>query len=313
MRWSERSRSRLDALLVAVALLGVIALAVPTSASPSPSFLPLATGATDAFTLYGDAISGWGFVANNTTLPGPHLTVAYGDKVQLTLVGADQANHNWFIDYNNNSIVDASEPSSPIFSNTNSIVWSFTADTVGTYTYRCRIHPTSMYGLITITAPTRYTLYGSVEGKIGWGLNASNISAPGPTLIIVAGSNVTLTLYAADNSTTPVSHTWFLDYNNDSAPGSGEPQSPAFGGSSASNPINWSFTAAQAGTFAYRCGIHPTQMWGMIIVLAGARPPAQGGFSIGLIPGIMLAVIAGILVLAAVYQVRATRAARLRK
>lgn len=290
----------------------VLALPGAATASPAVAPPPVSTGAADTFTLYGDAIGGWGFAASNTTLPGPHLTVGYGDTVQLTLVGADQANHNWFIDYNNNSIPDGSEPSSPIFSSTNAIVWNFTADNIGTFTYRCKIHPTSMYGLITIAAPTHYTLYGSVTGHVGWGLNATNISAPGPTLVIEAGSNVTLTLYSADNVSGGVAHSWFLDYNNDSTPNSGEPTSPTFGGSANQNPVNYSFVATRTGTFVYRCGIHPGQMWGMIVVIGKASSGA-GGFPIGLIPGIMIVVIGGILILAAVYQVRATRAARVRK
>lgn len=292
---------------------GLLVLALPPNASASAPLPPLRTGVVDAFTLYGDANSGWGFAANNTTKPGPSLNVAYGDTVQLTLIGADQANHNWFIDYNNNTFPDGSEPSSPIFSNTNSIVWNFTADNVGTYLYRCKIHPLSMFGVITISAPTHYTLYGSVTApRIGWGLNDTNISAPGPTLLIEAGVNVTLTLYSADNSTTGVAHSWLLDYNNDSVANSGEPLSPVFGGPSNPNPINFSFTASRTGTFTYRCGIHTSQMWGLIIVL-GKATSTSTAFPIGLIPGIMLVVIGGVLILGAVYQVRASRAARMRK
>jgi plastocyanin len=310
MRWSERSRSRLEAVLVAAAVLGVglLVLAIPGSASPAASLPPATAAVTDSFTLYGDASGGWGFAANNTTTPGPHLTIGYGETVQLTLIGADQANHNWFIDYNNDTQADGSEPSSPLFSATNSIVWNFTANDVGTFVYRCRIHPTTMWGLITITAPTRYTLYGSVSNETGWGFNATNISSPGPTLIIEAGTNVTLSLYSADG----VPHSWFIDYNNDSVRQTSEPLSPQFGGSGNPNPENYSFTTNVTGTYTYRCGIHNTQMWGMIVILGrGAQAPAA--FPIGLIPGIMLVVIGGLLILGAVYQVRATRAARMRK
>lgn len=288
-------------------------LALPTSATPATVLPPLKTGTVDAFALYGDAVGGWGFAANNTSAPGPHLTVSYGDTVQLTLIAADQANHNWFIDYNNNSFPDGSEPSSPIFTSTNSIVWSFTADSIGTFVYRCKVHPTSMWGLITIAAPTHYTLYGSVTPpRVGWGFNATNISAPGPTLVIEAGTNVTLTLYSADNSTVSVTHSWLLDYNNDSAANTGEPLSPTFGGPGNLNPINYSFTATRTGTFVYRCGIHTTQMWGLIVIL-GKAAPSSNAFPIGLIPGIMLVVLGGVLLLGAVYQVRASRAARMRK
>ncbi len=317
MRWWEPSRS-LKAVLVAALLVGVALLAfvVPAPASASTSWPAVRTGVTDHFTLYGGVIPptvGWGWAANNTTNPGPHLAVGLGDTVQLTLVSVDGATHNWFIAYDNSTSVSAGEPSSPDFSSSNSIVWNFTADRVGTFVYRCRYHPTDMTGLITISAPTHYTLYGSVLGPpggpgIGWGLNATNISAPGPTLIIQEGANVTLTLYSADK----IEHTWFIDYDNSSSVNNGEAQSPGFGAPSPS-PLNYSFVATRAGTFAYRCGIHPNVMWGMIVIIGSGAGTGPAAFPIGLIPGIMLVVIVGVLMLAAVYQVRASHAARIKK
>lgn len=295
--------------MAAVFSLTLAAFAFPASASPVTPLPPVATGNVVTYTLYGSALSGWGFNATTITDPGPALNASYGDTVQLTLISTDLAStdHNWFIDYNNNSFVDAGEPSSPLFSAGNAIVWNFTADHIGTFVYRCKVHPGTMKGLITITAPTHYTLYGSVVGKVGWGLNATNISAPGPTIIIAAGTNITLTLYSADN----VDHTWFIDFNNDSQAGAGEPQSPDFGGGNP-NPVNFTFETNTTGTYLYRCGKHPSQMWGMIIIVGqGASVPA--GFPIGLIPGIMLVVIGGVLILAVVYQVRATRAARMKR
>lgn len=314
MPWSARSRSRLEAALLAAALLGVglMVSALPAVAGSAAPRAPAPTGTSDAYTLYGDAGTGWGFAANNTTRPGPTLRIGYGDTVQLTLIAADQANHNWFIDYNNNSFPDPGEPSSPVFSNTNSIVWNFTADGVGTFIYRCKVHPGTMWGVIVISAPTRYTLYGAIglanSTAVGWGFNATNLSAPGPTLIIEAGVNVTLTLHSADG----VPHSWFIDYDNNSAISSGEAVSQTFGGSGNPNPVNDSFTATRTGTYVYRCGIHTAQMWGVIVIL-GHETSASNAFPIGLIPGIMLVVIGGLLILGVVYQVRATRAARLRK
>ncbi len=292
------------------ALLGLAltALAVPSGASPLP---PVSAGTLAAFTLYGSAFSGWGFGANNTTKPGPTLYVNYGDTVELTLISIDgtSVTHDWFIDYTNSTTPRGDDPLSPHFSAGNSVVWNFTANRIGTYVYRCEFHPSSMLGLIVISAPTHYTLYGSVAGSTGtgWGFSPSNISAPGPTLIVAEGANVTLTLYSADGAT----HTWYIDYDNSSSVNGAEAQSPGFGGVGLQNPRNYSFTPTRGGTFVYRCGIHP-QMWGMIIVV-GAPGPAAQGLGIGLVPGIMVVVIVGVLLLAAVYQVRATRAARMRK
>ena len=268
----------------------------------------MTTGITESYTLYGSALSGWGFGANNTTNPGPHLIVNYGDTIRLTLISVDGAgvNHNWFIDYDNGSTPSAGEPTSPIFTQGNSILWNFTADRIGTFVYRCEVHPSSMTGFITITAPTHYTLYG--DALTGWGFSPTNISAPGPTLVVAEGTNVTLTLYAVDGTF----HTWFIDYDNSSSVTPGETPSPEFGGGHP-NPLNYTFNATRAGTYAYRCSIHLTTMWGMIVVLGTSTGGGEGGFPIGLIPGIMLTVMVGVLGLAAVYQIRATRAARMKK
>lgn len=308
MRWSQPSRSRLEAALVAATLLGVGLLAFPAqsvarAAAPPPVIL---SGVVVNVTLYGNALSGWGYGANNTTNPGPHLFVSYGDTVQLTLVAADGLAHTWFLDYDNSTQPNGAEPSSPQFSPGHSILWSFNATRIGTYVYRCQIHPTGMTGLITIAAPTHYTLYG--DALSGWGFKATQLSKPGPTLVIQKGVNVTLTLYSVDGTF----HTWFIDYDNSSSVDSGETPSGEFGGPGNPNPLNYTFQATRAGTFAYRCGIHLTSMWGMIVVL-GAPSAAAAGFPIELIPGIMIVVMVGILGLAAIYQVRATRAARLKK
>ncbi len=311
MRWWEPSQSRLEAALAVAALVGValVGFALPGPARAAAPLPSVSAGTVDRITLYGDALSGWGLNTTNITSPGPHLTVHYGDTVQLTLIAADSANHNWFIDYNNNSVPDNGEPSSPVFSRSNSIVWNFTANQLGTFAYRCEIHPSTMQGLITIAAPTHYTLYGEVSPTAGWGFNATNISAPGPTLVIAAGTNVTLTLYSVDG----VAHTWFIDFDNSSSVNGGETQSPQFGGSGNQNPTNYSFTATRTGTYAYRCGIHPNLMWGVIVIVGTGSSVGPASFPVGLIPGIMLAVIVGVLFLAAVYQVRATRAARIKK
>jgi plastocyanin len=308
MRWSQPSRSRLEAALIAVALFGVGLFGVPAASQASPASMPppISTGVVDRFTLYGNALSGWGFDANNTTNPGPHLSVSFGDTVEPTLIAADSATHTWFIDYDNSSAPNGAEPSSPQFSPGNSILWNFTASRIGTYVYRCQIHPSGMTGLITISAPTHYTLYG--DASRGWGFNATNLTKPGPTLIVEKGVNVTLTLYSEDGTF----HTWFIDFDNSSTVGSGETESRLFGGSGNPNPLSYNLTATRAGTFAYRCGIHLSTMWGMIIVL-GTPSALPASFPIGLIPGIMVVVIVGVLLLAVVYQVRAARAARLKK
>lgn len=105
------------------------------------------------FHMYGNASLGWGFTQGDITKPGPTIQVNQGDTVNLTLASVDGSPHQFFVDYNNNTLVDAGEPASPQFSGGTSIVYSFVADTLGNFTYRCAIHPTVMFGNFKVLAP----------------------------------------------------------------------------------------------------------------------------------------------------------------
>ncbi len=257
------------------------------------------------FTFHGDAGRGWGFTSATTTTPGPNVTVHLGDRVNLTLIADDAADHNWFIDYDNSLGPNGDEPSSPIFNNSAVLVWPFVADRPGNWTYRCRMHPTSMFGTITILEeprPVNLTLYGNA-GR-GWGFTSGTISEPGPPIVVFWRTNVTLTLIADDSA----DHTWFIDYDNSLARNGGEPGSPTF--NQTTGAIVWSFIADRTGNWTYRCGMHPTSMTGSILVIGGPPTPLQGGPPIPLISGIMLAALGVVLAFAAVYHVRAVRAAK---
>lgn len=104
--------------------------------------------AVSNFTLYGEASHGWGFTDGNITSPGPPITVDQGDLVNLTLISADGAPHQFFVDYNGNGIHDVAEPESLTF--TASLQYSFTASVNGTFTYYCAIHPGTMHGTFTV-------------------------------------------------------------------------------------------------------------------------------------------------------------------
>jgi len=129
--------------LVAAALVLGLALSV-SGARP-------AAAEERAFTLYGASALGWGFTNATMTIPGPALVVTEGDNVTLTLNGTDADNHNWFIDYDNDTNVDADEPATQGNFRAEQIVWNFTADRAGMFAYRCRFHA-AMWGNITIVA-----------------------------------------------------------------------------------------------------------------------------------------------------------------
>jgi hypothetical protein len=100
------------------------------------------------FTLYGDAALGWGSSPDMITSPGPTMVLKQDDVLNLTLISHDGAPHQFFVDYNNDSILQPIEPQSSVF--TNSSDFQFTADLNGTFVYRCSIHPATMYGTIIV-------------------------------------------------------------------------------------------------------------------------------------------------------------------
>jgi plastocyanin len=298
------SRRAEAAVLLAALALALGALPLPARAtSPAPS----AAQAETAYTLYGDIATGWGNRTNAITNPGPTLYVYAGDNVTLTLYSTQTGVvHDWFIDFNKDKRPDGSEPTSPDFSSqATPLVWSFIAplNATGIWPYLCKYHTITMTGQIVILSPKNVTLYGSVGAggvPAGWGFTNASITEPGPTLYLLAGVNVTLHLISADGQT----HTWFIDYDNGTSPTGGEPASLQF----QSTPIDFQFAPDRTGTFLYRCGIHPIQMTGTVVIVGAVV--IQAAPSLGLIPMIMIVTIVLVLVLAAVYQVRAVRAAR---
>lgn len=304
--WSPRARAAALVAVLVAASAGVYVLAVADRAlaAPSAAFVAQENG-TARFTLYGSVAGGWGNGTGGTTNPGPTLYVYAGQNVSLALYSEDGVPHTWFIDFNNDRLSNAGEPDSGTFRSASvPFYYNFTVNATwtGDWTYRCGFHPTSMTGRIVILTPSSFDLYGSVA-PAGWGYNASSITEPGPTLVFLKGTNATFHLFSADG----VDHTWFLDYSGNAAPDAGEPQSKAFNGTA---PTTFSVTLDRPGTWTYRCGIHPNQMSGTVLVIATGTAVAPSGFSIGLVPGLMLATIVVVLLLAGVYQVRAVRAHR---
>lgn len=114
---------------------------------------PAAAAPNITYQLFGTRTSGWGFTNTSLRSPGPPIEVVVGDNVTLNLTSLDGRSHNWYIDYNNNSVVDANETrsSSPTF-RTSPLVWNFTvSNRTGTFHYRSRFGGDgNMWGNITI-------------------------------------------------------------------------------------------------------------------------------------------------------------------
>src|SRR2546428_1470064 len=130
------------------------------------------------------------------------------------------------------------------------------------------MHPNTMTGTIRMLdepRPVNFTLYG--DAALGWGFSNATLHPSGPPLVVLWGTNVTLTLIGHDSAP----HNWFIDYNNDLSMSPGENASPDFN-SPPGTIVVWSFIAQQTGNWTYRCHVHPTSMTGIISIVGG--PPA---------------------------------------
>src|SRR5213596_1836228 len=65
---------------------------------------------------------------------------------------------------------------------------------------------------------------GSWIVAVGWGFSNATFHAPGPPIVVLYNTNVTLTLIPHDSAP----HNWFIDYNNDLTMSPGEPSSKDF-------------------------------------------------------------------------------------
>ncbi len=120
-----------------------------------------------------------------------------------------------------------------------------------------------------------FNLHGRFFSPSGWGFTSTSIASPGPLIQVNAGDTVTLNLYADDS----VTHTFFIDYNGNGIPDSGEPLSPTF--SSPSTPQVFTFTASVMGSFTYWCSIHKGPMFGPWRTLGSPPPNTPPSVSFG--------------------------------
>ncbi len=93
---------------------------------------------------------GWGYNPDSIASPGPTITVNQGDTVNMTLISQDLANHEFYVDYDNDTMIDYNEPDSGLFNT--EINLTFIADTNGTFTYYDYENPTTMFGTFIVTS-----------------------------------------------------------------------------------------------------------------------------------------------------------------
>ncbi len=174
-----------------------------STASHSASVSPATTSPVHrTFTLRGSQGQNW-----NLTSPGPFMSVISGDTVTLLLISADTACHTWFLDFNNNNIVDSNElPTySGVFCSTTSyfnFTWVPTIGTnipsAGNWTYKCSLHPTFMFGTFRVS-PAQVTASVAATST----LDSSRVSTTGSLVIDMRSLTVSgsLTVTAVDSTT----------------------------------------------------------------------------------------------------------------
>jgi hypothetical protein len=101
------------------------------------------------FALYGNAVLGWGYRPSTIASPGPTLVAYVGIPLNLTLYGTDNMVHQWFLDLNGNSTLDAGEPHSEAFQ-LGPIWFDFTPSKAGNFSYRCAFHSAIMLGTLAV-------------------------------------------------------------------------------------------------------------------------------------------------------------------
>jgi hypothetical protein len=112
--------------------------------------------------LFGSTGKGWGFTQNNITSPGPMIRVKQWEVVNLTLTSSDAVRHNFFVDYDNNSVPSYGEPTSPDFPGPPywdvTINHQFVANTVGVFKYYCEYDEAEMFGDFIVEPPDIMTI-----------------------------------------------------------------------------------------------------------------------------------------------------------
>jgi len=160
-----------------------------------PAVPPAAEAATVAYTLHGDT-SGWGFTAPGITSPGPTLTAAVGDTVDLTLFAADGIGHTWGLDYDGDGGLSVPEPESGVFTSPSvGFPFSFVPNQAGTFDYWCGVHFGAMRGpfvilpapantppTVAVSAPTGVERWtgGSIH-DVAWTMNDGQTPVTGLT------------------------------------------------------------------------------------------------------------------------------------
>jgi phosphate transport system substrate-binding protein len=86
-------------------------VAVDTASIASMTYAIQSKSVHHTFWLQANSATGW-----NGSKPGPTISVVSGDSVTLNLLSADGLTHQWFLDFNNNGVIDPNENNTTVSS-----------------------------------------------------------------------------------------------------------------------------------------------------------------------------------------------------
>jgi plastocyanin len=136
----------------------------------------------------------------------------------------------------------------------------------GSYFFHCAVHPTTMMGNITVSANG-----GGGSGGGGLTIAASNLTFNTDALSMPADTAATLTF---DNQDAGTAHNFSIYSDNAYTDN-------VFKGDLVTGPATqeYQLPALAAGTYYFRCDVHPTTMTGTLTVGAGSATGGGGGSS----------------------------------
>jgi hypothetical protein len=193
-----------SALLFSLVLAGLTVVHLPEKIPPRTVSGALSAPLHRTFYLKGSFTSPAGWNGSN---PGPFLTVVSSDLVTIMLLSSDGFLHQWFIDFNNNNILDSNETatSSPdFFSQTTFLNYTFTPvigqniPHAGNWTYKCSFHPFAMTGIIRVLPEQVSTPVNTIAA-----LDGSTVTTSGTLILDMRSLSLSGSLTeSAANSTT---------------------------------------------------------------------------------------------------------------
>ena len=196
--------------------------------------------------------------ASGTKFLETKLTFTAGAKISMTFDNKDSLQHNFELFDGK----DANAPSlfrSPLVTGPSTATFTFTAPSKrGSYFFHCDVHPTQMFGTVTVGAGKP----GGTPGGPGAALQLSaKAIAFSPMKLTASSPNVTIHF---SNQDANIPHNVAV-FNGPDANAPAILHGPVITGPATTD---YSFTLPGPGTYYFHCDVHPTQMTGTI-TLAG--------------------------------------------